>query len=214
MNKIKVFLVDDHSILKDCLAEYIDSQADMKVVGTAGDIAETQRCLKTVQVDVLLLDLTLGERSGFEIFEPLHSSASSPKVLILTMHNDRNLIRRAMEKGARGYVLKQDPTEHLLEGIRQVFQGKSYLSGEVTQALFASPEKKGCMDNPPLDLLSHRELEVLDLFGKGFRMSEIAEKLSVSPKTIGSHRENLKRKLGFSSTNQLIAFASRRAQLG
>jgi DNA-binding NarL/FixJ family response regulator len=168
--KIEVFLVDDHVVLRECLAGYIDAQEDMKVVGMAGTPEETMKTLASQHPDVMVLDVSLGERSGFEILESLGVMKSPPRVLILTMHRNQELIRKCMENGARGFVLKHDPTGILLEGIRQLYKGKSYMSAEATQVLFSDNDRSGGPEDPPLNTLTPREVEILDLLGNGMRL--------------------------------------------
>jgi DNA-binding NarL/FixJ family response regulator len=217
---IRVFLADDHAVLRAGLRMLLNAEPDMTVVGEAGSVAQAGDLLEQLQPDVVLLDLSMPEISGLEGLDDLSQKSLRSRFLILTMHNDEQYLRRALSLGAAGYVLKQAANEELLSAIRVVYQGGTYLHPTHRAVLFedspggpAKPDSKESPGRPDEDLLSRlspREYEILQLIAMGYTNRQAAEKLFLSDKTIETHKARLMTKLGFHSRVELVRFALQR----
>jgi DNA-binding NarL/FixJ family response regulator len=209
--KHKIFLVDDHPIVRQGLAQLIDSEADMAVVGQGEDAYGSLRAIKTVKPDLCLVDVSLKDSDGIELLKELKSHAPDLPVLILSMHDETLYAERALRAGAKGYIMKQEAPQVLLAAIRKVMSGQVYVSDKMSATLLqrmvsGKAAAKGAL---PLDRLTDRELEVFRLIGAGNSVREIAEKLFLSVKTVEAHREHIKEKLNVKSSAELLRYAIR-----
>jgi len=212
MEKIKIFLADDHKILRESLCMLLNSEEDFQVVGEAEDGMDIEKKLEESSADILLLDVSMPRRNGFETARAvtggqtgISRAASGPKVIFLTMHKNENMISEAFESGARGYVLKENAFEELAAAIRAVYSGKIYVSPELSPMLlagFLANERDGSD-------LSERELEVLKLLAEGYSNKEISDMLNISVKTVETHRANIMRKHNFKNITELVLYAVR-----
>jgi two-component system response regulator NreC len=211
MARIRVLIADDHAVLRSGLKLLIGAESDMEVVGEAADGPATVRSTETTAPDVVLLDLSMpGARSSQTIGE-LVRLASSPRVLVLTMHDDPSSMEAALRAGASGYIVKKAADIELLTAIRAVHRGRTFVDltrpgeqerrHEVPRASRDSPA--GGQPRP----LSPREADVLRLLAQGHTYREVAERLAVSVKTIETHRQRLSHKLGIKSRADLFRFA-------
>lgn len=214
MSKIRILLADDHAILQAGLEAMLNAEPDMQVVGTASDGHAAVRQAALLQPDVILLDINMPGINGLESLEQMRTQAPDSRVLILTMHDDAQYLRRAMASGAAGYVLKQSAGKELLTAIRTVWQGGVYL--HPTHALLLATPNQSTPPSPDaepsgaakrLQLLSERELEVFELVALGYRNAEIADKLSLSVKTIETYKSRMMDKLGLQTRTALVRFA-------
>jgi len=211
MPSIRILIADDHAILRTGLRMLIDAQSDMSVVGEVADGTETVSRAGEVQADVVLLDLTMPGPPATVTIERLVRLDPSPRVLVLTMHDDPVYLRTALQAGASGYIVKKAADVELLSAIRVVHRGGTFVNltrpGEtepgqtIRQVPRASPA--GGQPKP----LSRRELEVLRLLAQGHTNQEAADRLAVSIKTIETHRKRLSDKLGLKSRAELFRFA-------
>jgi two-component system response regulator NreC len=211
MPSIRILIADDHAILRSGLRMLIDAQSDMSVVGEVADGTETVHQAREVQADVVLLDLTMPGPPATVTIERLVRLDPSPRVLVLTMHDDPVYLRTALQAGAAGYIVKKAADVELLTAIRVVQSGGTFVNltrpGEaetgyaVQQVPRASPA--GGQPKP----LSQREVEVLRLLAQGHTNQEAADRLAVSIKTIETHRKHLSDKLGLKSRAELFRFA-------
>lgn len=207
--KTRILLADDHAVLRAGLRLLLDSQTDLKVVGEAGEGAEALRLAAELHPDLILLDLTMPGLSGLEALPALRKAAPGARILILTMHDDEGYLRQALQSGASGYVLKKAADSELISAVRAVLRGEVYIHPSMTKALLEDllPAVGGEEPTNPWDLLSKREQEVLILVACGHTSAEIAEQLSLSPKTVETYRGRGMEKLGLRSRAALVRFA-------
>lgn len=205
MTPIRVLIADDHSVLRAGLRMLLDAQKDIEVVGEAGDGLEVPRRARELSPDVVVLDLSMpGPRSGHVIRAVLEACPTT-RVLILTMHDDAAYLRAALSAGAAGYVVKRVADSELLSAIRAVHAGRGFVDLTGTPGLASGPERND--ERQPMNL-SRREREVLRLLAQGHSNQEVAEKLSVSVKTVETHRTRLSKKLHLKGRAELYRFAA------
>ncbi len=211
MPRIRVLIADDHAVLRAGLRMLIDAQSDMKVVGEAADGPETVSRARELESDVVLLDLSMPGPRGTVTIERLVRLDPSPRVLVLTMHDDPSYLRSALQAGASGYIVKKAADVELLTAIRVVHRGGTFVNltrpGEAQLGHEVRPVPR---DSPAAGQprpLSPREAEVLRLLAQGHTNQEVADRLAVSIKTIETHRARLGDKLGLRSRAELFRFA-------
>lgn len=208
MNKIRVLLADDHTILRDGIRALLEDQSDMEVIGEAEDGQATVKMVAKLKPDVVVMDIAMPLLNGLEATRQIQRDYPQVKVLILTMHENEEYIRQVLAAGALGYVLKDAAARDLLGAIRTVNQGEAVLSPAITRLVIEDYLRWG--DIRPEDTsngLTLREREVLQLIAEGYTNKEIAEILSLSVKTIQSHRTNLMNKLDLHDRGELIKYA-------
>lgn len=213
--KIRIVLVDDHAVLRAGLTALLNAEADMAVVGEAGDGAASLHVVADRQPDVVLLDINMPTMSGLEALSALRKVAPQSRVLILTMHDDQTYLRQALAQGAAGYVLKQAADSELLTAIRTVYHGGAFLHPSHAQALLSpsAPATGQSSASDDLSILSERELEVLKLIALGHANKEIAEMLYLSVKTVETYKTRIMEKLGLTSRAALVRFALKQGLL-
>jgi two-component system response regulator NreC len=209
---IRVLLADDHTLVRAGLRKILEAHPEIEVVGEVASGAAAVREAEKVGVDVLVLDLTLPDLDGFEVLRRIQSSAPKTKVLVLTMHADREHIARAIQDGAHGYLLKDSAAHELVAGIEAVAAGRAYYSSPVQSAL-SDMVRAGSEPQRAIDQLTERELEVLRFVAEGLSTKEVASQLGISGRTVESHRANVMRKLGLRSVARLTQFAIREGLL-
>ncbi len=209
--KRRVFLVDDHPIVRDGLTQMLDGQPDLCVCGAAGTAAETLAALEVSLPDLAVVDIFLEGSNGIDLTKALRDRFPELPILVLSMHDENVYAERAIRAGANGYVMKQVASRQILDAMRTVLDGKRFLNPAI-EALLAEPEPAGVFEGDPLeglDRLSERELDILKLMGRGATRSEIGEKLSISAKTVETHRANMKYKLRLKNAAELQLRAER-----
>lgn len=205
---IRVVLVDDHAMVRDGLRRVIEHAADVTVVGEAGTANEVAGVLDTTPCDVVLLDVSMGDRSGLSLLPELRDTYPKLSVLVLSMHDRPEYILEAMRMGARGYLLKDMDPGELRNAVRRVAGGGSYFPRSVTDRLGAGmPAVGGESPAARLARLTPREREVLLQISKGATNQEMAEHLGIGRRTVESHRERLMAKLGIRTVAGLTRFA-------
>lgn len=206
--KHKVFLVDDHPLLRDGIAKLINYQKDLTVCGEAGNISDALQTIPECRPDIVTVDLTLEDGSGLKLIEDLLSSCSTLPILVLSMHDETVYAERCLRAGARGYIMKREPPKRVLSALRTILGGDTYISEslkpKILNKLFTDKFK---ISKSPIDCLTARELEVYQLIGEGLQKKEIAEKLNLSVKTIHNYTEHIKKKMNFKSTHETITHA-------
>jgi len=217
--KIRVMLADDHAVLRTGLRLLINTQSDLEVVAEAGDFAEALHQTHKVTPDVLILDLTMPGGNGIPMIEKLRAASPKTRVLVLTMHDDPAYVRAALAAGAFGYVVKKAADSELLSAVRAVARGRAFVdvevgSGGVRAVLNEADAERGASFAGPLATLSPREREVLQWLAHGHTNQAIADRLSLSVKSIESYRARLLDKLGLKSRADLIRFAVEMGLLG
>jgi DNA-binding NarL/FixJ family response regulator len=206
--KRKVFLVDDHPIVRQGLAQLLDSEPDLTVCGQGEDAYGSLRAIKAAGPDLVLLDVSLKDSDGLELLKELKAQHPNLPVLILSMHDESLYTERALRAGARGYIMKHEAPPVLLSAIRKVLLGEVYVSDKMGATLLQRMVGGKRPSNAlPMDRLTDRELEIFRMIGAGQTVKEIADKLFLSVKTVEAHREHLKQKLSLKSSTELMRFA-------
>jgi DNA-binding NarL/FixJ family response regulator len=210
--KAKVFLVDDHPIVRQGLALLINRERDLMVCGEADGAPAALQALPRIQPDLLVLDLSLDGPDGLEMLKAIRNRDTVLPVLILSMHDESSYAERALRAGANGYIMKQEATEKVLVAIRRILQGKVYLSEKLTNRMLEQfVHGSGVPSGDPVGTLSDRELEVYRCIGAGQGTRQIADELHVSVKTVESYQAHIKEKLGLRNGRQLVKHAIERA---
>ena len=204
-NKIRIFLADDHKILRESLQMLLSAESDFEVVGHASDGLEVLQQLPNIHADILLLDISMPRMSGLELVRNLRAQKAQFKVIFLTMHKTEDMLFEAFDMEANGYVLKENAFDELAQAIRTVYAGGTYVSPALSQMML-----NGFMQNERSNQgLSGREKEVLKLLAEGYNNREISEMLVISVKTVEAHRANIMRKYHFKNITELVLYAVR-----
>jgi len=215
MRKKKILLVEDHPIFRLGLSELINQEEDLQVCGEAENVSGAWALIPRLQPDLIVADITLENSDGLELVKEVNRHFRHIPVLILSMHDEFLYAERALHAGARGYIMKQEAMESVVTAIRQVLEGKVYLHERVKEHILGHlAERAGIRDRAPLDRLTDRELEIFRLIGAGLRSRDIARKLHLSIKTVGTHRERIKAKLNLKSAGELMRHAVHFARTG
>ena len=209
----KVVLVDDHPLFRRGLAQVINQEKDLRIVGEADDAAGGLELLESATPDVVIVDITLPDRNGIELVKDVHVRAPEVLVLVLSMHEEGIYAERVLRAGARGYVCKGENPARVVEAIRAMLAGGIFVSEKMSaQMLQKFVGIRGRAEQPGVDNLSDRELQVLEKVGSGMPTREIAQALHVSVKTVDAHREHIKRKLNLENAAELRKYAIAWAQ--
>jgi DNA-binding NarL/FixJ family response regulator len=203
---ISVFLVDDHRVLRDGLGVLLDSQDDIEVVGEAEDGKKAIDGITRKKPNVAVMDITMPELNGIEAAQIIHETQPDTGIVILSIHSDIEHIFRALQAGAQGYLLKESAGAEVISAVRAVYLGRRYLSPSIRDAIMDT-YLHNQQEHSPLDLLSRREREVLQLSVESHSSAAIAKKLNLSPKTIETYRSRLMGKLGVRDLLELVRFA-------
>ena len=204
---IQVVLCDDHAVLRRGIRDTLTEAPDIQVTGEAGSYAELREILREATCDVLLLDLNMPGRSGLEALASLRETDSEIKVLVVSMYPEDQYAVRCLRAGAQGYANKASDPVALIEAVRTIMQGRKYLTPEVAQMLAESVSER--VPEMPHSALSERELQTLLKIATGRRLSEIAEELMLSPKTVSVYRSRVLEKLGLTNNAELTVYAIR-----
>jgi len=206
-----VVLADDHLIFRQGLRALLTQESDLQVVGEAGDGVAAIQLVERLQPDVLVLDLTMPGLNGHQVAQQVSQQAPSTRIVVLSMHENEAYVLQALKCGAAGYVLKGSGMTELVQAIREVAQGRRYLSPPLSERAIELYMQKA--QETPLDLyetLTPRERQVLHLAAQSLNNAEIGDRLSLSPRTVESYRANAMRKLGLRNQTDLIRYALRR----
>jgi DNA-binding NarL/FixJ family response regulator len=202
---IRIVVADDHTIVRDGLKQLLGAAGDLEVVGEARDGHEVMERVRGLAFDLLLLDMSMPGKSGIELIKQVRAERPKLRILVLSMHEEHQYAVRAIRAGAAGYLTKESATRQLVDAIRKVASGGAFISAEVAQqlALGAMPDAKG----PLHAALSDREFQVFKLLVDGVSVSDIAERLHLSVKTVSTHKSNILHKMNMSSPAELIRYA-------
>lgn len=203
---INVLLADDHVMVRKGFRLILETQPDIRIVGEASNGREAVELAESLQPDVIVMDVAMPELNGIEATRRIITAAPRARVLALSMHKDSVYVREILRAGARGYLLKDAVDSDLLNAVRAVARGEGYLSSAVSDAVL-SDYRKHVRD--PLDLLSSREREVLQMIAEGKTNKDIANSLNLSVYTVDAHRGKIMEKLNLHSTGELVRFAVR-----
>lgn len=202
VERMKILLVDDHTILLDGVKSLLSQEDDLVVVGQAASAEEALEFLKKNEVDLIITDYSMPGMDGLSLLNTVKRVAPTTKIIILSMHDEVHLVKEILKAGVNGYVLKNDTHKELLNAIHDVRRGKVYLSSDVNKMLITN------LNNPDEGkLLTDREREILKLIAKEYTNKDIAEELFISERTVETHRKNIFKKTGTNSLVGLIKFA-------
>lgn len=210
MIKKRVVVVDDHAIFIQGLSLLIDAQNDFTVIGSAANSADAQTLIAQKKPDIAIIDLNLGEEDGLDLIKILANNYPNIKLLVLSMLQERYYAERSFAAGARGYVMKDAAADTLISAMRTIISGKIWLSDSEQKRYIDArfnARAQGTGKTDPLEILSDRQLQVFRMLGRGHSTLEIAEILSISAKTVDSHKEQLKKKLNCDSAQEVLRTA-------
>src|SRR5262245_2165896 len=204
----QVLVVDDHPVVRLGIRQMIANEPSLMVCGEADNVDAAVNACRTSEVDLAIVDLSLGSASGLELIKQLHEEHPTLLILVLSMHDESLFAQRALRAGARGYLQKQEAIDGLIEAIRHVVTGKVYVSDSVAQQVLAGLRGTAPTPTDQLSALTDREIQVLERVGPGSSTAEIARDLGVSVKTIETYRSNIKAKLNLKSALDLVRYAT------
>ncbi len=206
--KARVLLVDDHPIVREGLSRVIDRELDLMVCGTATNSREALSAVAETKPDLAVVDVSLDGSHGIDLVRDLKSRHPGLHVIMLSMHDETLYAERALRAGAKGYVMKREPPQQLLQAMRKVLNGGLCFSEAITSTMLERVSRGQLRQAPlPMDRLSNRELEILERSGQGRTTRQIADELHVSMKTVQAHREHLKEKLQLADATSLTRYA-------
>jgi len=212
MKKVRLLLVDDHEVVRSGLRMLLENETDVEIVGEAGSAEESLEVLASLSPDVILMDIGLPDRSGIDAAREIKRRSPETAVIALTIHEDKEYFFRMLEAGASGYVPKRAAPDELLTAIRTAASGEVYIYPSMAKLLvkdYLDQDRKS-RQSETLNGLTSREQEVLTHLADGATNIEIGETLSISPKTVARHRENIMRKLNLHSRTELVKYAIRK----
>lgn len=207
----RVLVIDDHSVVRHGLAMLLKREADLDVCGEAGSYDEALAVALDQKPDVALVDITLKDKSGLDLIRELQQKAPAIRALVLSMHDEAEFAERALRAGARGYVMKEDADDVIVQAIRRVLAGEIYVSPAMSNRLITklSGEGADAKEDNLIASLTDRERDVFECLGQGLTTRKIAEKYKLSERTVEVHRANIKKKLGCEDASQVLREAVR-----
>ncbi|SRR5258706_8995657 len=206
----RVFLVDDHPLVREWLTNLINQQPDLSVCGESENAPQALQAISASKPDIAIVDLSLKDSSGIELIKALKEAQPGVAVLVLSMHDETHYAERALRAGAKGYVMKRETTRKVIEAIRRILDGKLYISEKVAEVLAGRvAEGRRPEGLSPVEKLSDRELEVFEMLGQGQGTRQISETLRVSVKTVQAYCARIKEKMNLSSATELLREAIR-----
>jgi two-component system, NarL family, response regulator NreC len=212
VSKIRILLADDHGLVRKGLRLLVESQEGLEVVGEASDGREAVRLAAQLRPDIAILDIAMPNLNGIDAAAQIVKSCADVRVVILSMHSDETYVVRALDAGARGYLLKDSAEDDLVQAIRTVAEGRPYFSPAISATLLEdyvrTLRQRGLTDS--YDLLTDREKEVLQLLAAGKSNKEVAALLNISPYTVETHRTNMMQKLNLHNTAEIVLYAVRK----
>lgn len=206
--KVQILIVDDHPVVCEGLEAIFDHERDLQVCGQAEDAAGALEAIANVKPDIAIVDISLKQSDGIELTKTLKARYPDIAVIVLSVHDELVYAERVLLAGAKGYLMKDTVSEHIITAIRKVLRGEIYVSDAVSKKFMhiIAGDKAG-MNKTPIEGLSDREFETFRLIGRGVKASQIAAQLHLSVKTIETYRSRIKEKLGLDSASQLLQYA-------
>jgi len=205
---IRVFLVDDHQIIRDGIKQFLDDEPNIEIIGEANSVASALRKISSRIPDILISDLSMPNKNGFDLIKEVVEVYPEVKIIVLTMHAEEAYINAAIKLGVKGYLSKEASKHELLGAIHEVYDGGAFFNSSVTNILMDSMVRKakGEKDDKRKldDLLTDREKEIVELITEGLSSPQIAEKLFISSRTVENHRSNIMGKLNVKNTIELV----------
>ncbi len=206
--KHRIMIVEDHPVFRMGLRELINQESDLVVCGEAEDAGQASKEIRRLEPGMVIVDISLKGRDGIDLIREVRSNNKDLPILVLSMHDESRFAERSLLAGAKGYIMKRETSSSVVEAIRCVLRGQIYLSekikGEILSRFVGGAHT---YNKSPVDRLTDRELEVYRLIGRGLSTNDIAEKISLSAKTIGTYRERIKEKLNLKHASELIRHA-------
>lgn len=209
MGSSRILIIDDHQLIIDGLSAFIKSDNSLEFVGSGNDGDEALKLVEVLRPDIVLMDIEMPKISGIQASEEIKRNFPEVKIIIISMHHEKGLVKKLLERGIDGYLLKNSSHQEVLEAIAKVKNGKKYFSEDVTLTLLGSDENsdKIATNFAILDELTEREVEILKLIAEGKTNKEIGDQLNISHRTVDTHRTNLMKKLEVNNVAGLIRLA-------
>jgi DNA-binding NarL/FixJ family response regulator len=203
-----IYLVDDHPVVTKGIAMVLNEEPDLKVCGSSDDVDQVLRDINTMNPDLVIVDISLKGANGLDLVKALKTRHPDLKTMILSMHDESLYAERSLKSGARGYLMKNEVSETIVDAVREVLGGGIYLSKKMSSRFLQRYVVKGDeQSRDPLDILTNRELEVFRFIGQGYAPREIASCMGLKVKTIETYRERIKQKLDFTSSTEMNRYA-------
>ncbi|MFH0976627.1 MAG: response regulator transcription factor [Spirochaetota bacterium] len=214
MNKVRIFLADDHCVLREGLKYVIKSNPDYEIIGESGDGKDTLEKIEKLKPDIVLLDISMPTMTGIEVARQIRKYIPGTRVIIFSRHDNEEYIHQVMKYGVKAYILKDDTSEDVLKAIKEVLKGNIFLSGSISTKIvsdFFTAQKytRNKKKNSIFDILSNREIEILKLITEGKPTAKIALNLRISENTVKAHRANIMKKLNVHKVTNLVKYAIR-----
>jgi DNA-binding NarL/FixJ family response regulator len=203
----RLMLIDDHPLVRRGLAELISDEPHLQVCAQASSAEESLQLLAETRPDCLVVDISLPGMSGLELIKRVRSRCPDVRILVTSMHEESLFAERSLRAGANGFISKEEATEKVIEAINRILAGQVYLSGKMTSRLLGTVAGGELGRKSQIESLTDRELEVFGLIGRGLATRDIADKLHLSVKTVETHRDHIRTKLGLETTHQLVRHA-------
>ncbi len=208
LRRFKVFIVDDHEIVRHGLIQFINSSEEFTVCGDASDASTAVSMMNDLKPDIAIIDLSLEGTGGLELIKAVRQRYRSIKILVHSMHTEVEIIKKAINAGAMGYVPKSEPVDRLFDALNEIKKNRKYLSAGLKEQLFDEIFLEEKTDREKvIEKLSERESEIFKLIGRGLNRSDISRILNLNSSTIGTYRDRIKEKLGIKSSGELVKFA-------
>lgn len=205
----KIVLVEDHTLMREGLAQLVNSQPDLKVVAEASDASKGLDAILAHRPDVAIVDITLPGRNGLELIKDIKAQIPDQIILVISMHDEALYAERSLKAGAKGYIMKDADRDTFIAAIRQVLGGGFYVSEKMSAEIFASFSGGNQQVKGGVSRLSDREFEVFELLGQGLGTNDIAQRLGISPKTVEVHRAHIREKLEMPTGAAVVRYAVR-----
>jgi DNA-binding NarL/FixJ family response regulator len=204
-----ILIVDDHPLISKGLTQLINEENDMKVCGDASDINAAMDKIASLNPDAIIVDISLKSSSGIDLLKAVKSRYPGLPALVYSMHDESVFAERALKAGAKGYLMKDQPSEILIEALRKILEGNVFFSDKILSKLLGKFSSLGAADEVrhPINSLTDRELEIFQLSGQELKSGQIAKKLNISIKTVEAHREHIRKKLDISNSSELNKYA-------
>lgn len=206
---LKILILDDHPLIRKGMTALISLESDLEVIGDCGESETALRLVEEHHPDLIIIDISLRSGNGLELIKSLSTTATAPRMLVCSMHDEMLFAERCLRAGASGYINKEAANHCVIEAIRAIREGRTYLSPELSEKILSRIVGGGLPQQSPLEKLTDRELEVFGLIGRGLTTRQISERLHLSYKTIESYRENIKAKLSLKNAAELNCHAVR-----
>jgi len=208
--RTRILLVDDHPMTREGIAQWLRHEPDFDVCAAAENASQAIEMIVAMHPDIVLTDITLPGRSGLELIKDIHAVRPDLPVLVISMHDESLYAERALRAGARGYIMKHESGDKVVEAIRSILRGQVYVSQKTSERVLGlvSGGTAALSTRSGIERLSDREFDVFQLLGQGFSAHEIGDRLHLCAKTIDAHRANIKKKLSIKSTPELISYAA------